>query len=183
MNNKKLKIIILGGLFVALTAIGAWISIPIGEIPVTLQIFFVLLSGFILGPKYGFWSQLTYIILGAIGFPVFAGFAGGFSVLLSPVGGYLIAFPFAAFCAGKCINIKHKNLRIILSNTLPITIIYTFGVFGLLFFVKSITRAITVGVLPFIAIDLSKSIISYVIAIKIISLTKFNNMLNINKGE
>ena len=65
------------GIFTALTAMGAFISIPIGPVPITLQSFFVLLSGVILGSKKAMYSQITYLLLGLIGFPIFAGFSGG----------------------------------------------------------------------------------------------------------
>ncbi len=181
--SKNLKKVILGGAFVALTVIGAWISIPIGNIPITLQLFFVLLSGFILGPKYGFWTQVAYLSLGAIGLPVFANFAGGATVFFTPVGGYLLAFPIAALCAGKCITIKNKTTNFAWSVLLPICIIYASGATILNIFLKSPKKAIMIGVFPFIGIDLVKAIIAYIIALKVNNLTKYNNMLKINKGE
>ncbi len=182
-SNKNLKKAILGGAFVALTVVGAWISIPIGSVPITLQLFFVLLSGFILGPVYGFWAQVAYLLLGAIGFPVFANFAGSITIFFTPVGGYLLAFPIAAFCAGKCISIKNRGVNIILSTLLPIAIIYLSGAYVLNTFVKSPKKAIMIGVIPFVGVDIIKAIIAYVTALKVNNLTKHNNMLKINKGE
>ena len=182
-TNKNLKNAILAGAFVALTVVGAWISIPVGSVPITLQLFFVLLSGFILGPVYGFWSQVAYLLLGAIGLPVFANFAGGITMFFTPVGGYLLAFPIAAFCAGKCISIKNKKVNFTLSIVLPISIIYLSGAYVLNIFVKSPKKAIMIGVVPFIGFDIVKAIIAYTIALKVNNLTKCNNMLKINKGE
>jgi len=181
--NKSLRRIVLSSAFIALTIVGAWISIPIGSVPITLQLFFVLLSGFILGPIYGFWAQVVYLLMGAIGLPMFANFAGGISIFFTPVGGYLLAFPLAAFCAGKCIRIKNKKINFTLSIVLPISIIYLLGVYVLNMFVKSPKKAIMIGVIPFIGFDIVKAVIAYIIALKVNNLTKYDNMLKIDKGE
>lgn len=89
------------GSFALLTALGAQIIIPTMPVPFTLQTFFVLLSGALLGPRKGAAAQMSYLAMGATGLPVFAGFAGGFPYLLGPTGGYLIAFPFAAWVTGS----------------------------------------------------------------------------------
>ncbi|MBE0645655.1 MAG: biotin transporter BioY [Bacteroidetes bacterium] len=94
------------GSFALLTAVGAQIVIPTVPVPFTLQTFFVLLSGALLGPRKGAVAQMGYLAMGATGFPVFAGFAGGFPYLLGPTGGYLIAFPFAAWVTGMLL---HEN--------------------------------------------------------------------------
>ena len=181
--DKNLEKAILGGAFVALTVVGAWISIPIGSVPITLQLFFVLLSGFMLGPMYGFWAQIAYLLLGAIGLPVFANFAGGITIFFTPVGGYLLAFPIAAFCAGKCIRIKNKKINFTLSIVLPISIIYLLGAYVLNMFAKSPKKAIMIGIIPFIGFDIVKAIIAYIIALKVNNLTKYDNVLKIDKGE
>lgn len=88
-------------LFVVATAVGARISVPVPltPVPMTLQTLFVLLSGALLGPALGATSQLAYLGVGMAGLPVFVGGAGA-AYLLGPTGGYLIAFPVAAFLAG-----------------------------------------------------------------------------------
>ncbi len=97
----KSKNITLVALFTALTAIGAFISIPLGPVPITLQSFFVILSGILLGPKLGALSQVLYIFLGLIGIPIFSGFSGGLQHILKPSFGFIIGFVFAAYIAGK----------------------------------------------------------------------------------
>ena len=94
--------IILCGLFAALISILAQISIPLPftTVPFTLQIFGIAITGLILGSKCGFISTLIYLILGAIGMPVFANFAGGISVLFGPTGGFLLGYPLMAFIIG-----------------------------------------------------------------------------------
>ncbi len=71
------KEMVLASLFTALTAIGAFLSIPVGSVPITLQSLFVILSGLLLGPKLGALSQLVYVLLGLLGVRIFAGFSGG----------------------------------------------------------------------------------------------------------
>ena len=79
------------GLAAALLAICAWISIPFA-VPFTLQTFAVFLILIVLGGVEGTAAIAVYVALGAIGAPVFAGFTGGFSVLLGPTGGYILGF-------------------------------------------------------------------------------------------
>jgi len=78
-------------LFTALMAICAWIMIPFA-VPFTMQTFAVMLAAAMLGAKRALISVLLYLVLGAIGIPVFSGFAGGAGVLAGPTGGYLIGF-------------------------------------------------------------------------------------------
>ena len=87
--------------FAALTAAGAQIEIPNSPVPFTLQTLFVLLSGALLGPRLGTVSMLAYLGAGAAGLPVFSSFGFGVARLLGPTGGYLLAFPAAAFVAGS----------------------------------------------------------------------------------
>lgn len=79
-------------LFAALTAICAWISIPMGDIAFTMQTFAVLLTLGLLGGKWGSVSIGIYLCLGAVGLPVFSGFQGGLGVLLGATGGYIWGF-------------------------------------------------------------------------------------------
>jgi hypothetical protein len=94
--------------FAGLTFIGAKIEIPVEPVPYTLQTLFVLLSGAFLGHIHGAMSQLLYLALGVIGIPVFAGPIAGISKILGPTGGYLLAFPVAAFITGYLIRLRHS---------------------------------------------------------------------------
>lgn len=80
------------GVFAALTALCAWISIPVGDIAFTLQTFAIFLTLGLLGGKWGTVSILIYLLLGCMGLPVFSGFRGGFGVLLGVTGGYIWGF-------------------------------------------------------------------------------------------
>ena len=86
--------------FSLLTALAAQIVIPIGPVPITAQTFAVLLTGALLGSRLGAMAMIIYLVEGASGLPFFYGGHGGFSHLLGPTGGYLVAFPAAAFVTG-----------------------------------------------------------------------------------
>ena len=104
--------------FSILTAISAQISIPIKPVPFTLQTMTVLLAGAFLGAKNGAYSQVIYIFLGAIGLPVFAQTADGtigLARLIGPTGGYLLAFPIAAYLVGLLTEKNQKYLSVIIS--------------------------------------------------------------------
>ncbi|HLN97343.1 MAG TPA: biotin transporter BioY [Pyrinomonadaceae bacterium] len=86
--------------FSLLTALAAQIVIPVGPVPITGQTFAVLLTGALLGSRMGAAAMIVYLFEGAVGLPFFYGGHGGLAHILGPTGGYLIAFPAAAFIAG-----------------------------------------------------------------------------------
>ncbi len=154
-------------LFSLLTAVGAFARIPLAPVPVTMQVFFVLLSGLILGPVYGPLSQMVYILAGVAGAPFFAAFPhSGPVVLLGPTGGYLVGFVFASWVAGYLsLSGRSKGkieLRLIASVFAGIAIIYCLGISWLAYWLKinhmCYLKAFDVGVRPFIAFDALKGI-------------------------
>lgn len=121
MNTKKpLRILDLTliGMFVALMSIGANITawapfLQIGGVPITLQTFFCFLAGALLGSRRGAIAMIVYLFIGLAGVPVFAGFKGGLSTVLSPTFGFIISFIFTAYVTGKIIESKDKPTLII----------------------------------------------------------------------
>ncbi|MBU1291753.1 biotin transporter BioY, partial [bacterium] len=113
-------------LFAALTAVGAFISIPIYPVPLTLQTLFTLLAGMTLGSVMGTSSQIIYVMLGVIGLPVFAGFKAGIGILFGPTGGFLFGFIICAFIVGKIMELKNeKNIfYYLLAGTIGTIILY-----------------------------------------------------------
>lgn len=89
MNTRKMA---LCALFAALTAVCAWISVPVLDIAFTMQTFAIFLTLGLMGGKWGTLSILVYLLLGAVGLPVFSGFRGGIGVLLGVTGGYIAGF-------------------------------------------------------------------------------------------
>lgn len=131
MNNQRTRDLILIALFPALMAATAGISIPLGAIPaITLQTFFVMMAGLLLGAKKAAYSMIIYVILGSIGIPVFAGYTGGLGIILGKSGGFLFGFIIAAFFIGFMKNIKIINKNLIAIPFILVTasvIIYMCG--------------------------------------------------------
>ena len=102
---------ILCGLFAAITAVCSFITIPLGftPVPINLGTLAVFLTGGILGKKYGTISMTVYVLLGAAGVPVFAGFRAGISVLAGPTGGYIIGYIVAVFIIGVLADVLVKR--------------------------------------------------------------------------
>lgn len=115
-------------LFAALTAIGARLAVPLPgtPIPFTLQPVAVLLAGVLLGARLGAGSQLAYLAAGAAGLPVFAA-GGGLAYLGGPTGGYLLAFPVAAFVAGWIAGERPALGRVVAGSILGLLIVHVSG--------------------------------------------------------
>ncbi len=111
MEKEKLKGMVFAALFAALTGAVAWFKIPLPftPVPITLQTLMVLLSGAMLGAYYGALAMIIYLVLGAIGLPVFAGGSSGVGALLGPTGGYLFSYPVAAFVIGYMTQKRKLN--------------------------------------------------------------------------
>lgn len=86
------------GCCAALIAVCAWLALPVGQIAVTMQTFGIYLTLLLLGGGKGTVTCLVYLLLGAVGLPVFSGFQGGFGILLGPTGGYLWGFLVLCLC-------------------------------------------------------------------------------------
>jgi len=116
-------------MFAALTAVGAFIKIPLPVVPFTLQIVFVFLAGCLLGGRNGFLSQLVYIGIGLAGMPVFTQ-GGGITYVLQPTFGYLIGFALAALVIGFLINRVEAPTKkhFIAANIVGLIIIYAVAV-------------------------------------------------------
>ena len=112
---------------VALIAVCSWISIPM-TIPFTLQTFAVCLVTALFGLKRGMWTVLCYILLGAVGAPVFSGFKGGIAALLGTTGGYIVGFLFTALIVGLAVEQFGRNLPVlVVSMAVGILVCYAFG--------------------------------------------------------
>ena len=104
MSNRKIKDIVLISLFSAIIVICSLITIP-SVIPFTLQTFALFTIIGILGTKKAFLSVLLYLLLGAVGLPVFSGFRGGIGHLFGVTGGYLLGFLLTTLISGTLLNI------------------------------------------------------------------------------
>ncbi len=143
--------------FALMTAIAAQIEIPLKPVPLTLQTMFVLLAGAFLGWRNGFLSMILYVALGAVGLPVFAGAGFGFSILIGPTGGYLLAFPVAAFLIGYLISLNRSRLFVLFSMTVGLLIIFLLGTVQLNFvYFHNWSESLKTGLLAFSVWDIAK---------------------------
>ncbi len=124
----KTKDMILCAMFATLTAVGAFIRIPIPLVPFTLQFLFTMLAGLLLGPKLGAVSVLTYLLLGLAGLPVFAE-GGGIYYIFKPSFGYLIGFLAGAYATGKiaCAVSRPSYKRLFAANFTGLFLVYSMG--------------------------------------------------------
>ncbi len=150
------------GLFVAVMAICSWISIP-ATVPFTLQTFAVFVAVGLLGGRRGTLAVITYVILGAVGVPVFAGFSGGIGSLLGNSGGYIIGFIFSALVMWAITaKFGEKTLVLGISMVLGLIVCYAFGTIWFMVAYTARTGAVGIAavlgwcVIPFIIPDLCK---------------------------
>lgn len=154
-------------LFAALLCVSSHVVLPIGPVPVTLQVLFVLLAGAVLGAEMGALSVVIWIMLGAFGLPVFAGGKAGPMVLIGPTGGYLLGFVICAWTVGFLTRGNPRSkLRSGAAMLVGLTIAYAVGLAGFMasfafFLQKPMTfqQALTIAVYPFVAFDLVKLVL------------------------
>lgn len=159
--------------FIILTTLGAYVRIPLPftPVPITLQTFFVLLSGAVLGKKLGAASQAGYLILGMLGLPVFAGAGAGVAYFFGPTGGYIVGFVAASWIVGEMLKRQTQSNIIQVAFALivgSLAGIYLFGLLGLSLFLQcNLSQALALGFLPFIPGDIIKIISAMFIFCKI----------------
>ena len=114
-------------LFAALTAVGAFIRIPLGYSSITLQTFFTAMAGCVLGPWYGALSQVVYVALGLVGLPIFTQ-GGGIGYLMQPTCGFLLGLIPAAWVIGRIAGRKPEPKQIVPACLLGYGVLYAIGV-------------------------------------------------------
>lgn len=179
MKQLKTKDMVLISIFAALTAVGAFIRIPLpfSPIPFTLQIFFCIFAGLILGSKKSMMSQGLYLLLGLIGLPIFAK-GGGLQYIFEPSFGYVLGLIPCAGVIGLLREGYAKKLEIskmIIISLIGLMILYVIGATYMYFILNfylgktfSVMAVLQAGVLPFIVLDIVKAVLAAVIAIRLI---------------
>lgn len=149
-------------LFAVVLSICSWITIP-GIVPYTMQTFGVFIAVGVLGGKRGTLAVLIYLLLGAIGLPVFSGFAGGMGYLLGTTGGYILGFAFAALVMwGMEFLIGRKKGSLLLAFIVGLLVCYGFGTLWFLWVYygqidgAGLWTALTLCVFPYVIPDLIK---------------------------
>lgn len=171
----KTRDMILVALFAALTALGAFIKIPLYIVPFTLQFMFCAFSGLLLGSRLGALSQIVYIAMGLAGLPVFTK-GGGLNYVFQPTFGYLIGFIIASYVIGKITeNKKFTFIRALTAALIGLIIVYIVGATYLYIIMsfylgKKITVdwAVKYGILLFIGGDTVSSIITAIVSCRIV---------------
>ncbi len=162
----------------ALLAVCAWISIPTA-IPFTLQTFAVFLVTGLLGLKRGTLAVVIYLLLGAVGLPVFAGFKGGPAALIGITGGYLLGFIFSALAVGLITKFFGRRIPVlVISMIIGLVLCYAFGsVWFMVLYIRS-TGPITMGavlmscVVPYLLPDAVK------IALAVLLVDRLKNIVH-----
>ena len=170
MQNRKSSLSVTDlcyiALFTALIAVLAQISIPLpGGVPLTLQTLAVPLAGIVLGPRRGTFSTLLYVLLGAIGIPVFANFTGGIGIVLGVTGGFIISFPVMALFAGFASTKGVKNPALWMWLILGALVNYAVGTVWCMFAAGlDLAGALAACVIPFLPGDVLKMVVVAILA-------------------
>lgn len=168
-SSKKTKNMVYISLFAVLIAICAWISIP-AAVPFTLQTFAIFLAVGVLGGKRGTMSVILYLLLGAIGLPVFSGFRSGIAALTGPTGGYILGFVASALLMwGLEKALGNKKWIRLFSMVLGLFVCYLFGTLWYMVVYSKvngpvgITTVLLACVVPFIIPDFIKIALAFVV--------------------
>ena len=162
----KTKTIAVCAVFAAIMCVFSVMTVPIGVVPVTLGFLGVMLTSVVLGPKKGVISVAVFILIGAVGLPVFSNFRGGFQVLLGPTGGYIWSYIFMALFIGILTVKNPKNKWLVMLKIFFVciggaVIGYALGTVQFMFVQKTdFLAALTACVIPFIPFDILKSAVA-----------------------
>ncbi|MFS0674378.1 biotin transporter BioY [Ornithinibacillus sp. 179-J 7C1 HS] len=183
MKNIKPIEITVGALFVCLMAIGAniavwfpFLAIPIGgtSVPLSLQTFFSILAGLMLGKRLGSLAMITYVLVGICGIPVFAGMEAGPMQLITPTGGFLLSFIIVAFISGWITEGSNPSIpRFVIASLVGLTLNYLIGVTFMYFAMNmwlnlEISYQIAwIGMIPFFIKDIALSCLAAVFTVRI----------------
>lgn len=172
MAKQKTRDLAYIALFAVLIAVCSWISIPTPwQISITLQCFAVFLAVGVLGGRRGTLAVLVYILLGAVGIPVFSGFRGGLGHLLGTTGGYIIGFLFTALVMWLMEALLGKKLWVLaVSMVVGLAVCYAFGTAWFMVVYARNSGAIGLGtalgwcVIPYIIPDVVKIVLALVLS-------------------
>ena len=178
VDNQKIKTkqMVLIALMTAVTCVLGPLSIPLpfSPVPISLTNFAIFLAIFVLGMKNGTISFIIYLLLGAVGVPVFSSFRGGLQVLAGPTGGYLIGFIFLALIMGFALDhFDRKLVPTIIGMIIGMVVCYTFGTVWLAKLLSlSFKEGLMMGVIPYLAGDVAKIIIAAIVGPKLYGATQ-----------
>ena len=157
-RNSKVYPLAMIAVMAAVMAVVSPFALPIGPVPISLATFVVYLTAYVLGWKRAAVATLVYILLGAVGMPVFSGFAGGLGKLLGPTGGYILGYLPLALISGLFIDRFPKNRWLqLLGMILATAVLYALGTAWFCFAMDAeLAAALAACVIPFLPGDLGK---------------------------
>ena len=155
------------GVLVALLAASAWVTVPLGPVPFTMQTFVLALLPQIMRTRDAVFTVVVYLLLGAVGVPMFSGFQGGLGVLLGPTGGYLLGFAAGMPVAGAVAHadVLPRRARGVAAGIALLAVSYVLGTFQLMnVYALDAPAALAVAVVPFVVPDVIKVVMSVPVA-------------------
>lgn len=177
-NNKVVRICYIAAFTAIICVISLLPGIPLpGGVPMTLQTLIIPMAGIILGPADGFIATLIYVLLGAVGLPVFSGFTGGLGVIMGATGGFIISFPVLSLISGLGVFVRKPSIGryVALYGFLLLGAVVNYLV-GTIWFAtvymgavtaETMATGFTACVLPFIPTSIIKIILSGVLGLAI----------------
>lgn len=172
----RTKQMVLIALMTAVTCVLGPLSIPLpfSPVPISLTNFAIFLAVFVLGMKNATISFIVYLLLGAVGVPVFSSFRGGLAILAGPTGGYLIGFIFLALIMGFALeHYDRKLVPTIIGMVLGMIVCYAFGTVWLAKLLGlSFVKGLIMGVIPYLPGDAVKIIIAVIVGPKLYGATQ-----------
>lgn len=173
-SHKAVLDMVYTAMFSALICVCSLISVPIGEVPVTLQTFAMCLTGAMLGWKRGGMSVLIYVLLGSAGLPVFAEWKGGIGIITGATGGYIVGFIFTALIVGFAAEKFDKKLiPLAVSMVIGVAVCYALGTAWFMFVTKmDLLTSLGYCVIPFIIFDAIKIIFATIMVNRLSKIIK-----------
>ena len=163
MKRNDLHALTLTAMMIPVIAVAAQLALPIASVPMTLQTFAVCFAGLMLGPMRGVAAVAVYLLMGAIGIPVFAGFTGSLAAVVGPTGGFLVGFLPLVLLAGLAKNKGAVRTAMLLASGLLLC-----HLAGVLWFAHtagvSILSASLITSLPYLLKDALSSLFAYLLA-------------------
>ncbi len=159
----KTKTMAVCGVFAAVLCVFSVMTVPIGSVPITMGLFGIMLAGATLGAGKGAVSVSVFILLGAVGLPVFSGFKGGVTVLAEPTGGYIWSYIPAVvliglICKYECKRKITATVRTFSACLAGTVLCYAFGTAQFMLIQKTdFVKSLSLCVIPFIPFDIAKS--------------------------
>jgi len=164
MKKMKTAQLVLCAFFAALSAVLSQIMIPIGPVPIALTHVSIFMAVGLLGTKYGALSQIVFVLMGAVGIPVFAGFMGGMGYIAGPTGGFIVGYLGCALTTGLIIDRLGTSVKALIPAMYAgWAVTYALGIPWFMYVTNMHLIAALIYMVPFLPGDLLKTILSAVL--------------------